>query len=205
MEKKTIHYLALGDSYTIGEAVPAAHNFPNLLFQMANEEGIAMEKPRIIATTGWTTDELMKGIEIADEETPIGQDHDLVSLLAGVNDQYRGRPLEEYKENFRSLVQKALEFAGGNKEKLVILSIPDWGVTPFAEGRNRQQISKEIDAFNEASESIAKNEQIHYIYITNWTREATTRPELLASDGLHPSALEYERWSREILRYLKKL
>lgn len=204
MQRKPITYLALGDSYTIGESVPAEQNFPNQLFQLANAEGIEMEKPRIIATTGWTTDELMKGIEEASEVQAISPDHGLVTLLIGVNNQYRGRPVDDYKKEFSDLLQKALAFAGGSKKNVVVLSIPDWGVTPFAKDRDRKLIAAEIDAYNQAAEGITKNEDIHYIYITEWTREADKDLTLLAGDGLHPSGIEYERWSREILRYLKK-
>ncbi len=204
MKNTPLKYLALGDSYTIGESVPPELNFPDQLYRIANEEGIMMESPRIIAKTGWTTDELINGINEANEILPVRKDYDLVSLLIGVNNQYRGRSVQEFKNEFFGLVEKGLEFAGGNTENMVILSIPDWGVTPFASDRNRQQIGLEIDAFNEAVEQVAKSRQIHYIYVTKWTREADTMPALLAKDGLHPSGIEYERWSREILQVLKK-
>ena len=204
MKNTPIHFLALGDSYTIGESVPVELNFPNQLFRMANEEGIRMEKPRIIAKTGWTTDELIKGIEEANEAEPIGKDHDLVSLLIGVNNQYQGKLVEEFKKEFSALLEMALDFAGGRFKNLMIISIPDWGVTPFAADRDRNQISREIDAFNKVVETIAKSRNIHYIYVTKWTRESATNPELLAEDGLHPSGLEYERWSLQMLSYLKK-
>lgn len=203
MTTKKWHYLALGDSYTIGEAVPLDQNFPNQLCRMANAAGIQMEKPRIIAVTGWTTDELLKGIEQAEQVEKIENDHDLVSLLIGVNNQYRGRSIEEFSREFQLLLEKALAYAGGNKQRLVLLSIPDWGVTPFAKDRDRQQIAQEIDAFNQVISNIALRENIHYIYITPWTREAALAPALVAQDGLHPSAHEYERWSREILAYIK--
>ncbi len=205
MKNTPLKYLALGDSYTIGESVPPKLNFPNQLYRMANDEGIQMESPRIIAKTGWTTDELIKGINEANEILPVSKDYDLVSLLIGVNNQYRGRSVQEFKNEFSGLVEKGLEFAVGKTENMVILSIPDWGVTPFASDRNRQQIAMEIDAFNEAVEQVAKSRQIHYIYVTKWSRQADTIPGLLAEDGLHPSGIEYERWSREILQVLKKI
>src|SRR5688572_26972464 len=140
-----MQYLALGDSYTIGEQVRPEENFPNQAWRLLREAGMQLDQPRIIAVTGWTTDELEEGIKAAHLVEPISTDHALVTLLIGVNNQYRGREPAEYENAFEELVVKALHFAGNRRENLVILSIPDWGVTPFAEGRDRQQIAKDID------------------------------------------------------------
>ena len=205
MAPAIIHYLALGDSYTIGEAVPLEQNFPNRLWQLCREAGIPMEKPRIIARTGWTTDELFAAIAEAQQAAPFLPSYELVTLLIGVNNQYRGRDLANYAEEFEILLDKALAFVGNKKENLLVLSIPDWGVTPFAEGRDQEQIAREIDAYNEAAKLICSEQDIHYIYITGLTREAANDPSLLAPDGLHPSGKEYDRWSRKILDHIKNI
>jgi lysophospholipase L1-like esterase len=202
-ESNNIKYLALGDSYTIGEAVAEEENFPNRLCRLSVAAGIKMDKPRIIAKTGWTTDELETGIREAGQDQPFESAYGLVTLLIGVNDQYRGRPVEDYVPRFGSLVKKAIQFAGNDPHKVVVLSIPDWGVTSFAKGRDRKQIAKEIDLYNAANKTIALVNDIHYIYITDLTREAANDNQLLASDGLHPSGLEYERWSQKLLSYIK--
>ncbi|HEY6502785.1 MAG TPA: GDSL-type esterase/lipase family protein, partial [Chitinophagaceae bacterium] len=124
--------------------------------------------------------------------------YDFVTLLIGVNNQYRGRPVEEYAPEFESLLKQAIQFAGDDASHVIVLSIPDWGITPFAEGRNRQQIATEIDEYNSANESIAAKHNIPYISITNSTREAQKDPSLLASDGLHPSGKEYARWAKQV-------
>lgn len=196
-------YLALGDSYTIGEQVPAEENFPNQVWTMMNHDSIHLQKPRIIATTGWTADELEAGIKTANDADPLKPSYDFVSLLIGVNNQYRGRSVENYMSEFEELLKKAVRFAGGKAERVVVLSIPDWGVTPFAEGRDRKQIAKEIDACNAANKAISEKYHIHYIYITDWTREAASDNTLLAADGLHPSGKEYRRWANVIATYFK--
>lgn len=195
---KKFHYLALGDSYTIGEAVPYAQNFPNQLVNFLAGKGLTFQTPRIIAVTGWTTDELEKGIEISDKSEPLLPAYDLVTLLIGVNDQYRGRTADDYKPRFEALLKIAISFAGNNHSRVIVLSIPDWGVTPFATGRNRKQIAKEIDDFNAVNREIAAKYHVHYLDITAWTREAAENPDLLAADGLHPSGKEYDRWGKKL-------
>lgn len=195
----THSYLALGDSYTIGEQVPAAENFPNQAASMMKSGNMDVTT-RIIAATGWTTDELENGIEAAHEQEPLNNRYDFVSLLIGVNNQYRGRSLGNYGMQFEALLKKAIRFAGNRPERVVVLSIPDWGVTPFAAGRDRGQIAREIDAYNAANEDISRRNHIHYINITPWTREAGNDPSLLAADGLHPSGKEYRRWAEKVAR-----
>lgn len=205
MALKKNTYLAIGDSYTIGESVAPAENFPNQAVQLLQKENSVTIEARIIAKTGWTTDELEAGIIAADKEEPLQPSYDFVSLLIGVNNQYRGRSVEEYKPEFEALLKKAIRLAGNKASHVVVLSIPDWGITPFAEGRNRSQIAAEIDAYNKANKEIALQYNIHYIDITSWTREAATDHSLLAADGLHPSGKEYKRWAVAMSKYLKSV
>jgi lysophospholipase L1-like esterase len=202
--KRIVKYLALGDSYTIGEMVAPVENFPNQVCRLLQEAGVKIDPPRIIARTGWTTSELEEGIRADSSLEEIGHDHDLVTLLIGVNNQYRGLDVAEYEKEFGDLLNKAISYAGNDVRRVVVLSIPDWGVTPFAEGRNRENISAEIDLFNSANKRIAGRYHIYYIDITAWTREASVNPGLLASDGLHPSGAEYKRWAEKIVAYVKQ-
>ena len=199
---RTFHYLALGDSYTIGEMVQTQDNFPNQVKKILATANRAIDT-RIIAKTGWTTDELEGGIVHANNISEIRPDYDFVSLLVGVNNQYRGRSLDNYRTEFEELLKKAIRFAGNSTERVVVLSIPDWGVTPFAEGQNRAQIAMEIDAYNNVNKDVALLYNIYYIDITPWTREAASDLSLIASDGLHPSAKEYQRWAVKIAGYFK--
>jgi lysophospholipase L1-like esterase len=201
---KKYYYLALGDSYTIGEKVLSQDNFPNQVSALLKNDSVDFQPPRIIARTAWTTDELEEGIVSANKAKPLRSSYDFVSLLIGVNNQYRGRSVENYKSEFEELLKKAIAYAGNHTEKVIVLSIPDWGVTPFAEGRDREQIAKAIDAFNLANKKISELYHVHYIDITPWTREAASDNSLLADDGLHPSAKEYKRWAEQIAKYLVK-
>ncbi|HNO95606.1 MAG TPA: GDSL-type esterase/lipase family protein, partial [Anaerolineales bacterium] len=153
-----LRYLALGDSYTIGESVEEAERFPNQLASLLANEGVTVDV-KIIARTGWTTDELWRGIQAEVVEPP----YDMVSLLIGVNNQYRGRGLEEYREGFIFLLNKAIEYAGGDVKRVVVFSIPDWGVTPFAYGRDTTQIANEIDAFNKVNLEESTKAGAHYV------------------------------------------
>jgi len=199
----TYTYLALGDSYTIGEMVPPPDNFPSQVYSILQHDNIGIQAPRIIAKTGWTTDELETGIVNANTIDPLAPSYDFVSLLIGVNNQYRARSVDNYKPEFEELLRKAIRFAGNKADRVVVISIPDWGVTPFADGRDRAQIAAEIDAYNAANKQIALQYNIHYIDITPWTREAATDHSLLAADGLHPSGKEYHRWAQRIVSFFK--
>ena len=201
--KSAITYLAIGDSYTIGEQVPAKDNFPNQVYSLMKKDFSDFTEPRIIAKTGWTTDELEKGIIAADKTEPLQASYDFVSLLIGVNNQYRGRTVENYKPEFEELLKKAIRFAGNKANHVVVVSIPDWGVTPFAKGRDRNKIAKEIDAYNAAAKEICDKYNVHYIDITPWTREAANDNSLVAADGLHPSGKEYKRWAERIAEFFK--
>lgn len=193
MEKKS--FLALGDSYTIGEGVSVDARWPVQLADSLNREGFNFDQPQIIAKTGWTTDELEKAIAEAGPEGPF----DLVSLLIGVNNQYRGRALEEYKVQFEGLLKQALRFAGNDPDKVIVVSIPDYGVTPFAANREPGKIAKEIDAFNKAAKMIAQAYKISFVDITPGSRMASRHPDLIADDQLHPSARMYTQWVAQIL------
>lgn len=190
MAENTARFLALGDSYTIGESVAPAERWPVQLAARLRERGVSIGEPTIIARTGWTTDELSAAI---DQENPRGP-YELVSLLIGVNNQYRGRSEAEYRVQFRGLLQRAIGFAGGDPQRVIVLSIPDWGVTPFAAGRNRPQIAEEIDRFNAANRQITVELGARYVDITPGSRRAATARELVASDGLHPSGRMYAEW-----------
>ncbi|MCL4869599.1 MAG: SGNH/GDSL hydrolase family protein [Anaerolineae bacterium] len=183
-------FLALGDSYTIGESVSEVERWPMRLAAMLEAVGSPVTVT-IIAQTGWTTDELAAAIEQA---APQGA-YDLVSLLIGVNNQYRGRDPSQYQLEFRQLLAKAITFAGGEPGRVIVLSIPDWGVTPFAEGRDLVQIAQEIDTFNALNRAEAEQQGAAYIDVTPISRQAAADPALIASDGLHPSGKMYGVWA----------
>lgn len=192
--KRPVRYLALGDSYTIGESVAENERWPNQLAMMLAGKNIQTEVT-IIARTGWTTDELWQGIQA---DPPRGT-FDLVSLLIGVNNQYRGYDIVEYREQFRFLLGKSIEYAGGDKNRVIVLSIPDWGVTPFASGRDREQVAKEIDAFNLVNREEAEKAGVRYVDVTPISRQAVNDLSLIASDGLHPSGKMYAEWAKLVL------
>jgi lysophospholipase L1-like esterase len=195
---KEIKFLALGDSYTIGEAVAEKENWPHQLCALLSEKKITCSALKIIAQTGWTTDELNSAI---DEAKP-DQDFDLVSLLIGVNNQYRGRTAEEYSLEFKALLLRAITFADGNKEKVIVLSIPDWGVTPFAEGRDRQKITEEINLFNAVNKNVCYELGVKWFDITPLTRNAKDDLSLLTADGLHPSGKAYREWAEMVFEWV---
>jgi lysophospholipase L1-like esterase len=199
-----LRYLALGDSYTIGEAVDASERFPAQLVASLRNQNINIAEPIIIARTGWTTDELNSAI---DKQNLQGT-FDIVTLLIGVNNQYRGRSAEEYRDEFKALLQRAIGFADGNASHVIVVSIPDWGVMPFAEGRDRKQIAKEIDVFNGINWEESVRAKTQYVDITAISREVERFPELIAPDGLHPSGVQYRYWVEviepKVLKILKQ-
>lgn len=191
-------YLALGDSYTIGESVPTEDSFPHQLAGLLRTHGQPVETLRVIAKTGWTTDELLAAIEEAEAQTPIEPKQDLVTLLIGVNNQYRGWPVENFAVEFESLLNLAITYAENDPTRVRVLSIPDWGVTPYAADRNRAEIAQAIDRFNERKQGICQAAGVQYIYITDLTREAASDLQLLTGDGLHPSGIDYKRWAERV-------
>ena len=190
-----LQFLALGDSYTIGESVPEAERWPVQLVALMGQRGVSLEQPSIIAKTGWTTDELAAAIA---EQAPQGS-YQLVTLLIGVNNQYRGRDLENYREEFMALLNQAVGFAGGRAGRVIVLSIPDWGVTPAADGRDREKIAGDIDLFNRVNWEETSRVGANYVDVTPTSRKAAKDPSLLADDGLHPSGRMYRMWAEAIL------
>jgi lysophospholipase L1-like esterase len=197
-EEKKLSFLALGDSYTIGEAVPENECWPMQLIDMLNNVGKVFSKPQIIATTGWTSDELIAAIKIENPQGPF----DLVSLLIGVNNQYRGYSKEVYATEFLDLLNQAIAFSGNVTHHIVVLSIPDWGATPFAKDRNRVDIALDIDQFNAINQEISRKMGVHYVDITPGSRLALSDYTLVTSDELHPSGIEYLKWANAVFNVI---
>lgn len=198
-----LHYLALGDSYTIGEAVDVVGRWPHQLAAALRAQGVDLADPQTIATTGWTTDELDAGIDAAAPQGPFA----FVSLLIGVNNQYRGRALDEYRAQFQALLQRAIGLAGGRAERVLALSFPDWGVTPFGAGSGRDlaQVAVQTDAFNAAAAAISDAQGVAFVDITDISRAQGHDPAMIAADGLHPSAAMYALWSARALPVAARL
>ena len=187
--------LSLGDSYTTGTGVSPQESWPVQLAMTLRLRGVYVHDPLIIAQNGWTTADLADGIRVAGPQGPF----DLVTLLIGVNDQYSGRPIKEYRPAYTGLLAQAVAFACGNPQHVLVLSIPDWGVTPFAAGRDRARIASELDTYNAINQETAERNGVHYIDITPLTRRAGANPAMLAPDGLHPSGKMYALWVELIL------
>jgi lysophospholipase L1-like esterase len=187
-------HLALGDSYTIGEAVAAAERWPAVLAQRLRQAGVDVGEPQIVAVTGWTTDELAQGMDAA----ALLPAHDLVTLQIGVNNQYRGRGLDEYAVQFGALLERAIALAGGRAGRVLVVSIPDWGVTRFAREQRRDpaRIAGELDDFNACARDLAASRGVRFVDITPISRR---HPDMVAADGLHPSAEQYALWVEAIL------
>ncbi|SFL20583.1 MULTISPECIES: SGNH/GDSL hydrolase family protein [unclassified Lysobacter] len=196
-------YLALGDSYTIGEAVEEAGRWPVQLARALRDEGATLAWPRIIATTGWTTDELSTALDAAE---PLGR-WELVSLLIGVNNQYRARSVADYVGEYRALLQRAIRYAGDRPQRVLAMSIPDWGVTAFGQrdARGSATIGAEIDAYNEAARAICERHGVAWVDITPVSRELGAQAAMLAEDGLHPSAAMYTHWTQRALPVARRL
>lgn len=192
-------YLALGDSYTIGQGVEPAFSFPVQTARMLKNMGIPIADPVIIATTGWTTENLQAAITSQNITGP----YDVVSLLIGVNDQYQGKDTSGYRTRFTSLLQQSIAFAGNDPRKVFVLSIPDYSVTPFAQNRDTARIRKEIDYFNAINKEITLAYNVHYLDITPSSREARNNATLIAADGLHPSGTEYKKWAERLAALMK--
>ncbi len=193
-------YLALGDSYTIGQSVAVEDRFPNQTNRLLSAQGVAVNTPDIVAVTGWTTANLINALNTS---LP-ANDYDFVTLLIGVNNQYQGRIIDEYKNEFTILLNRAIQYAGNRKSRVFVLSIPDYSVTPFAKGSDTASIAKQIDAFNLANKNITTAMGVTYIDITPISREAAKDSSLIAGDGLHPSGKQYKRWA-DLLAPLVKI
>lgn len=199
--QKTYTYLALGDSYTIGESLPLKDNFPYQTVDLLRKKGMSIVDPEIIAKTGWTTDELIDAIAKESLKTS----YEFVSLLIGVNNQYRGRDIAIYEKEFEQLLKQSIQFAGGKQDHVFVLSIPDWGATPFAKDRDQDKITREIDLYNASNQKITQQYNVHYIEITAGTRDAKKDLRLVAEDKLHPSKIEYARWAEKLSQAIYKL
>lgn len=193
MTTDRIPYLALGDSYSIGEGVAEPDRWPAQLARTLRDEGIALDDPRLIATTGWTTDELAAALDAAE---PIGK-YGFVSLAVGVNNQYRGRSVSSYRGEFMALLERAIGYAGGRADRVLVLSIPDWGVTRFgaASGRDAVAIAQELDAYNAAAAELCARRGVAFVDITPISRTRGAEDAMLVDDGLHPSAAMYSQWT----------
>lgn len=189
-------FLALGDSYTIGESVEVEMRWPMQLSQALKAQKSTL-KPTLIAKTGWTTDELLEGIN----QAALDDSYDYVSLLIGVNNQYRGRSVASFEPEFTTLLKRTIALSKNKTDGVFVLSIPDWGVMPFAEGRDRKQIAHEIDAYNARIERICKAYGVRYFNITEISRQASENADLIAVDGLHPSGAMYAAWVQAILPF----
>jgi len=188
----TLHtYLALGDSYTIGEAVADSKRFPAQTVKLLANKNIQCKTSDIIAANGWATTDLLNALALKS----IKNNYSIVSLLIGVNNQYQHKPIDQYKKEFTGLLHKAIAYTGYNS-RVMVLSIPDYSVMPFAAKMDTARIAKEIDAFNAANKEISLNAGVQYIDITPISREAKNNPALIARDGLHPSAYQYLLWSQ---------
>ena len=192
---KDLRYLALGDSYTIGESVPATDRWPIQLAELLRKKGFRIEEPVVLAKTGWTTAELQEAIRGKNDRS----EYDLVSLLIGVNNQYRGQSLDIYRKEFKQLLATAAGFADGKHGRVIVLSIPDWGVMPFAKGRDRRAIASEIARFNKGcrEESVAFGAR--FVDITELADKAGIDTSLQAADGLHYSRKMYAEWAQAAL------
>jgi lysophospholipase L1-like esterase len=196
-----VRFLALGDSYTIGEGVEPADRWPSHLVGMLRQRGNAIDDPVIVARTAWTTDELMDAI---DEANPVGP-FDIVSLMIGVNDQYRSRPIEQFEASFVPLLDQAIGFARGGASQVIVLSIPDWGATPFAEGRDRALIGREIDAYNASGRALVERRGARWHDVTPISRRVSDDPALVVDDKLHPSGEMYRQWALSLVEPFEAL
>ncbi|HEX6915853.1 MAG TPA: SGNH/GDSL hydrolase family protein [Chitinophagaceae bacterium] len=200
MTRHTCSWIALGDSYTIGEAVPLHESFPYQALQLLRKRGFHFHAPEIVAKTGWTT------FELADHmlHTTFNDQYDFVTLLIGVNNQYRGLPLDDFKSDFEFLLKKAIRFTAGNAKRVLVISIPDWGTTPFALGREIKKIASEIDCFNQAKKEISDRYNVRFIDITSKQRADGSDIAFVTTDKLHPSAKEYAKWAEGVAEHFVK-
>jgi lysophospholipase L1-like esterase len=190
-----VRFLALGDSYTIGEGVAEEMRWPNQLARTLRSQRIAVDEPQLVARTAWTTDELSDAIAAANLSGPF----DLVTLMVGVNDQYRSREVQSFAGEYAKLLARAIAFAYDDPARVLAVSIPDWGATPFAEGRDATLIAQQIDAYNSKGEELARAVGVQWVNVTDISRAMRDDPSLVVSDKLHPSGEMYRRWAELIV------
>jgi len=197
----SINYLALGDSYTIGTSVDVIDAYPNQTFTLLKGANFKMNSIQIIAKNGWTANDLKNAIANADKKSI----YHIVTILIGVNNQYQGKPIKDFEPVFLSILKSAIELTGNKPKRVFVISIPDWGITPFASGRDKKEIAKEIDAYNLICEKNAKAQGANFINITDAYRLDGFKTEYLAFDGLHPSRLEYTKWAIKLSQQIKNV
>ncbi|UJH67960.1 SGNH/GDSL hydrolase family protein [Allomuricauda sp. SCSIO 65647] len=199
-QNESLSFLAMGDSYTAATGELPKNSWPKLLRALMNKKKQQFDEPHILAKAGWTTTDLLKALDTAQ----LDPSYDQVALLIGVNNQYRGLPITRFEEEFEQLLQKSIQLANGNAEQVFILTIPDWGVTPFAGFRNRDKISEEVGRYNALITEMSAKKNILVIDITPLSRNMGVNPSLIASDSLHPSKKMYQSWAKKISKKLRK-
>lgn len=194
----SINFLALGDSYTIGTSIDILDGYPNQSFQLLKGANLKMSSLQIIAKNGWTADDLKNALANADKKNS----YQVVTILIGVNNQYQGKPVSEFETGFLSILKSAIVLTGNKPKRVFVMSIPDWGITPFAFGRDRKAIADEINNYNKVCENFAKSYGANFINITDDYRIDGYKTEYLAVDGLHPSKLEYTKWAIKLTQQI---
>jgi lysophospholipase L1-like esterase len=191
-------FLALGDSYTIGEAVPLTESFPYKVVQLLRKKEYNFNAPEIIAKTGWTTDELQDAIN----NYLFLSRYDFVTILIGVNNQYRGRDAIEYKQQFEEILKKAIDLANGKKEHVIVISIPDYSATPYAADMDTDKIAKEVEVFNGINKALSIQYKVNYADVALGVKDSKNDASLITQDGLHPSEKEYTKWAEKIVEII---
>lgn len=193
LEQQRFSYLALGDSYTIGESVNEQLRWPNQLVDSLQNRGILFNRPLIIARTGWRSDQLQAATDTLDKK-----DYDLVTLLIGVNDQFQNWPAQAFKPKFEEMLDSAVAFAGGNPLKVMVVSIPDYGYTPFGQS-NQPQITADLNEYNAVIQQVSNDKGVAFTNITDISQRGLQEPDLVANDGLHPSGKQYSLWVQRLV------
>jgi lysophospholipase L1-like esterase len=201
MTKHSFSYLALGDSYTIGESVALHESFPYQVVQLLRKRNLHINAPEIVAKTGWTTFELAEHIL----HHQLAEKYDFVTLLIGVNNQYRGLEIDDYKEEFEFLLKKAIQFADQKAEHVIVLSIPDWAATPFAKKEEKEKIAEAIRSFNKINKQISATHNVHYIDITGDSLAASSDSEMVAKDKLHYSGKQHSIWAEKVAEVIENM
>lgn len=199
--QKTMEYLALGDSYTIGEAVPEKLNWPNQLVQKLQKDGVKINQPYIVATTGWRTDELIEAIET---DTQLKNKYDLVSLLIGVNNQYQNKPIEIYDKDLRKLLSIAIDKSVHGAGGVFMVGIPDYGDTAYAKKKKLTNVAENVEKFNQVASAIAKEYNIPFYPLFTLSQKFFGQPQMFVDDELHPSGKQYQKWVDSFYQQLKK-
>jgi lysophospholipase L1-like esterase len=196
-DSTSISWLALGDSYTIGQGVNTAERFPAQTLELLKLRSIKTAQLTYVATTGWTSGELDKSMSQQNLAY-----YDFVTVLIGVNDQFQGIDTSTYSKNFKSILNRAIQSTRGESQHVLVLSIPDYSLTPEGKKLDTTKIKREIDLFNRLNKNLANNFKCQYLDITVLGREAKSNPTWVAKDGLHPSAVAYKNWANRIFPFI---